>query len=223
MAVAMCLVVSVLFAGYLWFAGSLCLVDSLWFACCLCLADSTWFACCRRLPNGLRIGIDLGNVCMTGGDHYGQADGTSALNVPDCIESLRTLRDAGHHLYIISWCGARRATATMPIVASLGLFDGVYFVRDRRYKDMVCQRLGIDVMIDDRMDVLQSITLSQTMQFRGCIPSSDPRCMGTFEPTYSADDWINARYILSAVLPTGLVPNIRISLSAYCHLWHTVN
>ena len=65
-----------------------------------------------------------------------------------------------HKLFLISFCGKRRAMETKASIESSGLakhFVHLYFVKHPDYKSQITRFLGCDVMIDDRVDVLDNI------------------------------------------------------------------
>jgi hypothetical protein len=118
----------------------------------------------------LRIGIDFGGVLSkhdtgivdthvedtsSSGQHV-----STAINMDGGIDSLLALKDAGHELYIISFCGAKRAAETrsalLAVSAGLGrtLFDGIYFTKKKDFKVNVCEYLGCDVLIDDTYEII---------------------------------------------------------------------
>lgn len=121
----------------------------------------------------LSIGVDYGGVCSWHDDNYEASSKTEAdnktndasINMPDCVESLEKLKSLGHRLVLISFCGASRARKTRAMLEPLELFDVMYFVKKRKYKQLVCQKEGIDIMIDDRLDVLQTIKTAETVLF----------------------------------------------------------
>ena len=81
--------------------------------------------------------------------------------MPDALKSLNQLKDAGHKLYLISYCGERRAKETkqslLRTISRKDLFDGLYFVVRTTHKADVCRYLGCDIMIDDKIKILNNI------------------------------------------------------------------
>lgn len=144
----------------------------------------------------MRIGIDFGGVLAI---HDGNEEGkrqaaksssskedgdhvNTCINMPKAIWALEQLKTGGHELYIISFCGARRAQETMNSLRQanlLPLFKRVLFTRSREAKGVVCNELAIDAMIDDRDDVLRHVHKitageTETVLFRGCHENSWP-------------------------------------------------
>ena len=109
----------------------------------------------------LRIGVDYGGVCSASAEHCD----SEQIDVPGCLETLRLMKQNGHYLVLISFCGAKRAKATREYLEPLNVFDKMYFVKNKLFKNQICQYEGIDVMIDDRQDVLNTITPADTILF----------------------------------------------------------
>lgn len=162
----------------------------------------------------LRIGVDYGGVCSIQDVKY--EDGTFneelEMNMPDCLESLQTLRSLGHQLFLISFCGAKRAAKTREYLSTINHpFDELYFVKDRRYKRDVCERLGVDLMIDDRLDVLCTLRATPTLHFgKGHITDSDCQFKPTFKPTFSAQTWKDVLALKFS--SAGIEPNDKVDL-----------
>lgn len=108
------------------------------------------------------IGIDFGGVLSIHdnkrnsseiGDHI-----NTTIDMPNAIEVLTKLKDDGHSLYLISFCGRNRAIETNESLKEYShLFEGQFYTKNREYKGFVCNYLECDVMIDDRQDVLDSV------------------------------------------------------------------
>jgi hypothetical protein len=107
----------------------------------------------------LKIGIDFGGVLVVSDKHY--AHHTIEINIPNAIESLIKLKEASHQLYLISYCGKRRAIeikrSLLRILPRNDLFNGLYFVQKKSHKADVCRALGCDIMIDDTLKILNNI------------------------------------------------------------------
>jgi hypothetical protein len=109
----------------------------------------------------MRIGIDFGGVLSIhdgGGRSQSQEHGSTVINIPGGVSALQRLKTEGHSLHLISFCGKRRAEETKATILASeearDLFDGLHFVKKASLKGEVCKHIGIDVMIDDRLDVL---------------------------------------------------------------------
>ncbi len=169
----------------------------------------------------LKIGIDYGNVCSSDAASYENEsnDNELGINVPDCLSTLRQLRDDGHSLYLVSFCGKKRAMGTKAYFATLedNPFTELFFVKAREHKKYICQRFGLDVMIDDRTDILESIKDTQTMQFTQYV---DPRHInhGGYKPDFRARDWNHAYQLLSNTVQTSnLSMDPSVNIAKYCY------
>jgi hypothetical protein len=113
----------------------------------------------------LKIGIDFGGVLSIYDKHCNRSDEDEhqsiEINMPNAIESLIKFKDIGHQLYLISYCGDRRAIETKrSILRTLprkDLFNELYFVQRTSHKADVCRLLGCDIMIDDKLKILNNI------------------------------------------------------------------
>jgi hypothetical protein len=113
----------------------------------------------------LKIGIDFGGV-LSIHDRTRVSDDEEEhqsieINMPDALTSLIKLKEAGHQLYLISYCGKNRANETnksiLKILPNKNFFHGIYFVKKISFKANVCQAIGCDLMIDDRLKILNHI------------------------------------------------------------------
>ena len=83
----------------------------------------------------LRIGVDYGGVCSASAEHCD----SEQIDVPGCLETLRLMKQNGHYLVLISFCGAKRAKATREYLEPLNVFDKMYFVKNKLFKNQICQ------------------------------------------------------------------------------------
>jgi len=125
------------------------------------------------------IGIDFGgvlsvdDVLLPASPHR-----NTQIDMPDAHEAITQLaRD--HKLFLISFCGKRRAMETKASLIASGLythFAGLYFVKHPDYKSQLTRYLGCYVMIDDRVDILDNIRTYDdkihTLLFNNSTPSS---------------------------------------------------
>jgi hypothetical protein len=112
----------------------------------------------------LTIGIDFGGVLSTHDrnndvktDVVGEHKNT-AVNMPDSLNVLEKLKES-HSLILISFCGQKRAVETKASLDTSvpGLFDSIFFTKDKMYKKDICSFAGCDVMIDDTLGILTDI------------------------------------------------------------------
>jgi hypothetical protein len=95
----------------------------------------------------------------------------------------------------------------------------MYFVKNRGFKHLICQKEGLDFMIDDRLDILQTIKKTKTMLFRAQNHKSNNG--NNFKPDYTADSWEKAvQYINSAnpINNSAGKSNHRLDVAEFCHL-----
>lgn len=111
------------------------------------------------------IGIDFGGVLSlmdtTGAEHV-----DTCINMPLAVENLLKLKALGHKLFLISFCGQNRAMETKQSlettmisgnVSCASLFDGIYFVKEKKFKRPMCEYLNCHFMIDDRAGILADV------------------------------------------------------------------
>jgi hypothetical protein len=129
-----------------------------------------------------RIAVDIGGVCSTL-DAEGAVEFGSLFNMPGCIEALTKWKQMGHELFILSFCGkARAAYIARTVEKDFGhLFDvnHVICVPDKMLKSQVCMNRQIDWLLDDNLEVLNSLVNTQGILFRG-----DPQYAGTATPPH---------------------------------------
>lgn len=105
----------------------------------------------------MRIGVDYGGVCSVNSIAHEDAkvDDAPPLDFDGCLDALRKLKQDGHQLFLVSFCGRKRANQVRDYLPRNfpGLFDALFFVRDKKLKDAVCRIEKLDVLIDDSPDV----------------------------------------------------------------------
>jgi hypothetical protein len=115
----------------------------------------------------MKIGIDLGNVII-GGDNEWFSGGDSYLRTPGVVgasESMDKLYDLGQELFVVSKAFPRNQIKSVRWLREhdyTDFFDqlNTFFVLRREDKALVCDSLGLDLMIDDRSDIIDHINLS---------------------------------------------------------------
>ena len=133
------------------------------------------------------LGVDVGGVIvsLTGRDEDTSFFGTRPLETPaveGVFEALATLsaQPFAGRIHLVSKAGPKVASNTRDWLAHHDFFGrtsipaaNVHFVRERRDKAAVCQRLGITHFVDDRLDVLAHLeTVEHRYLFRG---GTDPQ------------------------------------------------
>lgn len=129
------------------------------------------------------IGIDFGGVLSIHDSKYINQQNlehrNTLINMDYAIDSLKQLHINNNHLYLISFCGKKRAYDTHKSIGDSGisyLFKNEFYVKDRQYKKNICSYLGCHFMIDDNLDILDDIKknnpLIVTIWFNGSKHSS---------------------------------------------------
>lgn len=106
--------------------------------------------------------MDIGRVILDreAGNDGGYIDGALA--------ALRRLVDErfGERVHLVSKCGAARQALILQIFEERGFYEQasiarerVHFCRERHQKAPICARLGITIFIDDRVEVLNHLTM----------------------------------------------------------------
>jgi hypothetical protein len=111
----------------------------------------------------MRIGIDIGNVIIGGGgeDTFFTDDYLKTPEVEGAWEALTAL-SADHELHIISKCGLtveKKSLTWLDFEGFRYCFPDhrVYFVRRRELKAPMAQALELDIFVDDREDIIESM------------------------------------------------------------------
>jgi len=101
---------------------------------------------------------------MTNRIFFGKEHRSTLINIDGAIESLKKLKENGHKLYLNSFCGKSRAIETKQAIQEQipEVFEELFFVKNKDCKRYVTDMLGADVMIDDTLDVLQTIQGNHT-------------------------------------------------------------
>ena len=110
------------------------------------------------------IGVDFGGVLSV--DDTKSEHRNTTVDMPDAIKSLQILKEAGHRLFLISFCGKSRAIETRKSLEETGiytLFEAMFFTKKPEYKKYICTHVGCHFMIDDNEDVLAGVAETQTI------------------------------------------------------------
>lgn len=116
----------------------------------------------------MKIGIDIGNVIIGGGGDDTQFFGDNFLNTPKVCgidQSLQDLWAKGHEIHFISKCSEKTEIRTLEwfrvhsYLAPSFLIPRhrMHFVRKRPLKAPMAQALELDIFIDDRQDIIDSM------------------------------------------------------------------
>jgi hypothetical protein len=112
-----------------------------------------------------RIGVDFGGVLARhkkGEEHTEKIEEHKNTNIdmPDAVETLKKLKKKGHYLYIVSFCGKKRAIEGVTEIEKAGLsdvFTEQVYIRNPWEKVRVLDKYGCNFMVDDRIDLLDRI------------------------------------------------------------------
>lgn len=112
-----------------------------------------------------RIGVDFGGVLARhskpGEEVKPVAEHKNThIDMPGAIENLHKLKKKGHELYIVSFCGKKRALEGMQEIKEEGLepvFTEQIYIGNPWEKGTVLNKFGCNFMIDDRLDLLDTI------------------------------------------------------------------
>lgn len=153
----------------------------------------------KRTPT---LGVDVGGVivALRGRDEDTSFFGTRPLETPavagvvDALAAL-TIQPFAGRIHLISKAGPKVAANTRAWLAHHDFFDrtgiaaaNLHFVRERRDKAPVCQRLGITHFVDDRLDVLAHLdTVEHRYLFLG--GSGEPPPAGIPDWATSTGTW----------------------------------
>lgn len=159
----------------------------------------------------LKIGIDYNGVCKS------KSLGQDIINIPDCRETLTRLKEKGHKLYLVSYCGAAKARPLKLYLEKLRIFDDFYFVKNRSFKNLICKHLGLDTLIDDRLDIIKSIQNSYGIHF--CFENHESnKNVADYIPKYSVNNWNDVELLLDTLEPKNNVPDENYNIKRLCHL-----
>lgn len=101
----------------------------------------------------MKIGVDVGGVLSK----ISKNDKFIEINMEGCLEALKLLKENGHQLYLISFCGKKRAKETKDVLNKFDLFEKLFFVKKKDYKSHLCKALQLDMMIDDTIGILWGV------------------------------------------------------------------
>lgn len=157
--------------------------------------------------NKLRIGIDFGGV-LADDSLYEKGSTKSEMSMPGCKEALKLLRKEGHYLVLVSFCGKNRAETNRKNLPLDEYFDEVFFVKNRDHKNLICKAKALDVLIDDRQDILDTLDSCYGILF-GKKP--------TFQDKYRAENWTETLKVLGSIKPLNSEPDQSIDIYRLIH------
>lgn len=173
----------------------------------------------------LKIAVDFGGVLSShdrgdperfkpeNGEHV-----STVVSIPYAIEALKQLKAAGHKLYLNSFCGRNRAIETRTAIEHElpGIFDGLFFVKNKKFKGAITKYLGCDVMIDDLLDILIKIhddaACPNPIWFKGDPTFEDKQKIPKTKKIIEMYSWKDADETISKIRPSAIAdPTIDIS------------
>jgi hypothetical protein len=110
------------------------------------------------------LGVDIGNVITRGGNemftpNFLQSE--QMLSAFDSIQQLVEKRFGPEKVFLVSKCGANMQRKTAEWLRHHKFYeltgvreDHVHFCLERNGKAPICQKFGINIFIDDRLEVL---------------------------------------------------------------------
>lgn len=118
------------------------------------------------------LGIDVGGVIIKPAENTGDTSFFSDgyLKTPMIEGAFETIRHLNLEVFhgdvcIVSKCGERVEAKTRHWLGHHGFHDytgippaRLFFCRKRKDKAPICERVGVDIFIDDRLDVLRHLT-----------------------------------------------------------------
>ena len=122
--------------------------------------------------NPPRLGIDVGGVIITsakggkGGHEDTKLRDKNQMEVKDSIESIRKLVEhfGEENVLIVSKAGKKMEGKTLEWFKANNFFDktklrreNVHFCKERHEKKAICEKNGINLFVDDRLDVLKFV------------------------------------------------------------------
>lgn len=115
----------------------------------------------------MKIGIDVGNVIIHGTDtdtSFFEDDYLTTPEVTGAIESIRDLIEQGHTIRLVTKCGKWTMERTYQWMLEHGFFEDttlrpydIVYVKERMDKVHIARGLHLDVFIDDREDIIESL------------------------------------------------------------------
>lgn len=111
-----------------------------------------------------KIASDIGGVLL---ESKFRADGDTADHeatatwLPGALEGLRSLT-ASHTVYLLSFCGKKTEDATRERLRAADVHTWLpeerwLFCRDRKHKPRLMKEHGIELLIDDRGDIIANV------------------------------------------------------------------
>lgn len=112
----------------------------------------------------MRIAIDIGDVAVKKGtDYEDEACNYVVEFYPNFLEIIVKLKEEGYELFFNSFCGSEREKKIKDyfrtidkIVKSIPETNWI-FVRDKKEKPAVCNKIKADIFIDDNFEICKNV------------------------------------------------------------------
>jgi hypothetical protein len=127
--------------------------------------------------NQMKIGLDVGGCLFQhdGQENGGREDTSGTQWMPGALEAVAAMAEKDSHtLYVVSFAGKKRGLETVAAFDAHPDFGKwvppgrVYVVNDRKKKVNVINEHSIEVMVDDRLDILEDV-LARSPGIRLCV------------------------------------------------------
>jgi len=108
----------------------------------------------------MNIRLDAGGVLFICGASRSEDTDQTSKFIPGCIEYVHKLAEDGHTLIVNSFAGKARGVETKKSIRQhlpWILDKNVFVVDDRKKKWIICNEHKLDIMVDDRHNVLETI------------------------------------------------------------------
>jgi hypothetical protein len=110
----------------------------------------------------MNIGLDAGGVIFIHDRTHTRGDTSQTEQfMPGCLEYVEKLAKDGHRIFVNSFAGRARGENTRKAIEQNMKEwipkENVFVVGDRKDKWIICKEQKLQIMVDDRYDVLQTI------------------------------------------------------------------
>lgn len=116
----------------------------------------------------MKIGIDVGNVIIHGTDtdtSFFEDDYLATPEVSGAFDAIRDLIEQGHVVRLVTKCGKWTMERTYQWLLHHGFFEhttlrpyDIVYVKNRTDKVHIARGLHLDMFVDDREDIILSLT-----------------------------------------------------------------
>lgn len=113
------------------------------------------------------LGVDIGNVITQGGNEMFTPNFLESKQMPGAFDSIRQLvenRFGPERVYLVSKCGINMQIKTAEWLRYHSFYQhtgvqekNLHFCLNRDGKTPICQKFGINIFIDDRLEVLSHL------------------------------------------------------------------